>query len=181
MSETLSVATRKAITPVFMILDNETILPASPEEVWPTLLDYPTWQNYSEVRRISGVIGEVDEVVALIKKEKGFVFPPYYARTLKIDPPRRIVWRTFIDKGADPIDRSGIVDFRLYPCAEGSRFCTHLYYEYLVPHDTEEELVAFRASQEVNFRTLQAATRPKLLALIEARLGKPSASQPTAA
>jgi hypothetical protein len=167
--EILDPVSGRRIAPVYVLLDHEMLLDAPIADAWPHIVNYPSWQNYSSVERISGQQGCVGEVVALRKEEKGFAFPPYYARTLRIDAPTRIVWKTFLAQGAHEIDRFGIVDFRLIDLGERTRFCSHLVYEFLVPYRDECEVSAFQRQQEENFKALHAATRPKLQALIEKR------------
>ncbi|WP_137388110.1 hypothetical protein [Rhodoligotrophos defluvii] len=159
----------RAIAPVYLVIDNEMVLDGPIRDVWLHILNYPSWQNYAEVRHVSGTPGKEGEVVSLVKAEDGFVFPPYYARTIKLDPPNRVVWKTFIEKGTHEIDRFGIIDFRLHDLGERTRFCSHLYYEFLVPYRDEAELDAFRKQQEENFRVLQTATRPRLRELVSRR------------
>jgi hypothetical protein len=167
--DSVDAASGRKTAPVYMFWDSELVLNAPPQAIWPYLVNYPSWQSYSKVERIFGRAGEVGEVVKLIKEEKGFVFPAYYARTIKIEPGYRIVWKTFLEKGTTEIDRFGIVDFRLYEGkAEGeTRFVDHLMYEFLVPYEKESELDEFRKRQDENFHNLFAATRPKLKKLVE--------------
>jgi hypothetical protein len=155
------------IEPVYLFWETETILNAPVEKAWPHIVNYPSWQNFSIVKTISGSHGLEGEVVSLQKDEGGFVFPPYYARTIKVEPERRIVWKTFIEKGSREIDRFGIVDFRVFADTGGTRFVSNLVYEFLVPYRHERELEAFRKKQDENFKTLFASTRPKLKQLVE--------------
>jgi uncharacterized protein YndB with AHSA1/START domain len=158
------------IEPVYMFWDTELLIQAPAKDVWPHLVDYKSWQTYSLLERVSGKPGEVGEVMRMRKDEKGFVFPTYYARTIKIEPGHRIVWKTFMDKGATDVDRFGIVDFRLYEKPDGTTlFRDHLIYEFLVPYRDESELDAFREQQNKNMETLFSVTRPKLKKLVEKR------------
>jgi hypothetical protein len=156
----------KKIEPVHLFWEGEMPLDAPIDTAWKHLINYPAWQNYPEVRHISGPKGGEGEVVALQKKEEGFVFPPYFARTLLIDPPRRVVWKTTPDTGAE-IDFFGIIDFRLIERGGQTIFVYNNMYEWLVPYDDISELEPFKAKQYANFETLYASTRPKLKALVE--------------
>jgi hypothetical protein len=155
------------IEPVYLFWETETILNASVQQAWPHIVNYPSWQNFSIVKTISGVPGLEGEVVSLQKREGGFVFPPYYARTIKVEPERRIVWKTFIEKDSHEIDRFGIVDFRVFAETGATRFVSQLLYEFLVPYRHQSDLEAFRKQQDDNFKALFAATRPKLKQLVE--------------
>jgi hypothetical protein len=166
MNSDASARPRK-IEPVYLFWETETILNAPVKDVWPHIVNYPSWQGFSTVKTISGKPGQEGEVVSLQKDEKGFVFPPYYARTIKIELQRRIVWKTFIDKGSAEIDRFGIVDFKLFEGEGKTRFCSNLLYEFLVPYEHESEIATFRETQDENFKSLFASTRPKLIKLVE--------------
>ena len=71
--------------PVYVVREGEMILDASVKDVWPHVINYPSWQNYSIVQRISGAPGQEGEVVLLKKEEGKSASTPYYARTIKVD------------------------------------------------------------------------------------------------
>jgi uncharacterized protein YndB with AHSA1/START domain len=144
------------------------IIHAPIRQVWRHVLDYPAWQNFAVCRNVSGEPGKEGEVVMLRKEEKGFDFPTYYAITIKMDAPHRIMWKTWPEKGTQEVDFFGIVEFRLAEAADGTRFSCSLIYEFLVPHQSASELEEYRKQQDQNFRHLMAVTHPKLKKLAEA-------------
>jgi hypothetical protein len=159
--------TPKKIEPVHLFWNGEMPMDAPIDIAWKHLINYPSWQNYPTVRRISGPEGGEGELVALQKEEKGFEFPPYYARTLKLDPPNRVVWKTYPEPGTQEAEFFGIIDFRLVESGGKTIFVYNNMYEFLVPYDDECELAEFKCKQYANFDALFAATRPKLKALVE--------------
>jgi len=154
------------IAPVYLVWQGEMLLAAPIEEVWPHVLNYPSWQNYPRLQHVSGRPGEEGEVVLLMKEEKGFTFPPYYARTIKLEPPHRVIWKTY-PQVAQEINFFGIVDFTLAEAQDKTRFRYDMLYEFLVPHRTEDELKAFHTQQDENFQALFSVTLPKLRSLVE--------------
>jgi uncharacterized protein YndB with AHSA1/START domain len=155
----------RKIAPVYVILNNELTIDAPIEKVWRHMIDYSSWQNYSVREHVSGEPGQEGEVVLLKKEEKEYVSAPYFARTIKIDPGRRIVWKTY----RDTPDYFGIVDFRLYDSGGKTRFCTNNLYEFLVPYRHESELEAFRKERYALSEAVFAATHARLKALAEAK------------
>src|SRR5262245_35649011 len=91
------VAGRK-IAPVYLLWEEERLIQAAPQGVWSHVLTYPSWQNYPIMQHSTGTAGTEGEVVLLKKDDAGFEFPPYYARTIKLDPGSRIVWKTYPEK-----------------------------------------------------------------------------------
>lgn len=156
----------KKIGPVYLVRTGEMTIDASVNSTWPHVLNYPSWQNYPVVRHISGEAGEEGEVVLLKKDEAGFEFPSYYARTIKLDPGHRVIWKTYPEKAGE-VDFFGIVDFSLQEPPGKTRFCYDVLYEFLVPYRNESELDAFRKQQYDNFDALFAAVLPKLKKLAE--------------
>lgn len=155
------------VEPVYLVLGGELMIDAPVEQVWHHVLNYPSWQNYSSVEHISGEPGGEGEVVLLRKEEEGFTFPPYYARTIKLEPRRRSMWKTYPETRTQGNDFFGIVEFRLEESQGTTRFSYNTLYEFLVPHVEKSELDAFRERQRENFETLLAAIFPKLKALAE--------------
>src|SRR5688572_4451745 len=127
-------------TPVYLFWNGEMLLDAPVDKAWKHVLDYPSWQSYSSVEHVSGPPSQDGEVVRLRKDEKGFAFPPYYARTIKLDPPRRVVWKTYPESTGGQGDFFGIVEFQLHEAQGKTRFCYNTIYEFLVPHAEEAEL-----------------------------------------
>lgn len=138
----------RKIAPVYLVFTGEVLLNASKEVAWPQVINYPSWQNYSIVQNVSGTPGQEGEVVLLKKEELNF--PPYYARTIKLDPPNRVIWKVFLEPGS-AVDLFGIVEFNLHEVQGKTRFCYNLLYEFLVPHSNESELHAFREQQYQEF------------------------------
>lgn len=153
--------------PVYIVASSETPIDATIAQTWPFLVDYPSWQNYTTVETIEGTPGEAGEVVRLKKEDGGFVFPTYYARTILVEPERKIIWKTFLDEDTPEIQRFGIVEFRLFERDGQTIFWSNLIYEFTVPYETDQDLRDFEAMQNENFRTLQATTRPRLKKLVE--------------
>jgi hypothetical protein len=153
----------RKIAPVYVILERETLINAPVSTVWRHAINYPSWQNYSIVKHISGVPGQEGEVTLLKKDELSSPTTAYYARTLKIEPERRIVWKTFRDN----VDYFGIVDFRFYDEGGKTRFCNNSLYEHNIPYQDESEIEAFRAQAYANMEQLLASILPKLKKLAE--------------
>ena len=154
-----------AISPVYYLHEGELILDASVEEAWPHVINYPSWQNYSIVRHVSGAPGAEGEVVLLKKEEVGDC-PPYYARTITVDPPRRIIWKTFPPEGSDYF---GIVDFRLSDAQGKTRFTFSMLYEFVRAFQSDSEVAEFRRQQDAGVEAMLASVLPKLKSRIENR------------
>lgn len=152
--------------PVYLVRSGEMMIDASVASTWVHVVNYPSWQNYPIVQHISGARGQAGEVVLLKKDEAGFEFPPYYARTITIEPQRRLMWKTY-PQTRQPIDFFGIVDFQVQPAGEGTRFTYDVLYEFLVPYEDERELETFRQAQYDNFEPLFGSVLPKLKKLAE--------------
>lgn len=156
----------RKVAPVYLVWDGELMLDAPVSAAWPHVINYPSWQNYSTVQHVSGPRGGDGEVVLLFKEEHGFKFPPYYAITIKLEPERRVIWKIYPEKGTQEIDFFGIVQFRVFPVGDRTRFCYDTVYEFQVPHQDEAELAAFYQEQHKNFGALFAAVLPKLQQLV---------------
>ncbi len=161
-----AVAASPIVAPVDLLWEGSLMLDALRDEAWRHVLNYPSWQGYSEVTHLSGPPGGEGEVVRLAKDEEGFTFPPYFARTIKIDPPIRVMWKTYPEEGTVP-DFLGVVEFTLEAVGAQTRFGFMSLYEFRVPHNEEAELDEFREEQEENFGTLFASTFEKLKNLVE--------------
>lgn len=153
--------------PVYIVRSGEMEIEATAAETWPFVVDYPSWQNYSTVETIEGTPGRAGEVVRLTKDEPGFVFPTYFARTILVEPERKILWKTYLDPDSGEIPRFGIVEFRLSERDGKTVFWSNLIYEFTVPYETEDDLRRFEEEQNENFRVLQTSTHPKLKRLVE--------------
>jgi hypothetical protein len=157
------------ITPFYLVRKGEMIIDSPVKATWPHVINYPSWQNFPTIKRISGEPGLEGEVVLLRKEEEGFSFPAYFARTIKLEPERRVIWKTYPEQQAPEVEFFGIVEFRLVPIETQTRFCFDFLYEFLVPHRGETELAMFQKRQQDNFTALFAATFPKLKSLVEKR------------
>jgi hypothetical protein len=159
----------RKVAPVYVLWNGETTLDSSIENAWPHVIDYASWQNYSIVEHVSGERGQEGQVMRLKKDELGPAFPPYYARTIKLDPQRRIVWKVYPETPGQALDYFGIVDFKLYEASGKVRFRYDMVYEYLLPYQDEAELSAFRRMKYENLEKLLAAVLPKLKTLVEGK------------
>jgi hypothetical protein len=156
-------ADARKIAPVYVVIERETLIDAPVRTVWRHAINYPTWQNYSIVKHISGTPGHEGEVTLLKKEELASPTTAYFARTIKIEPERRIVWKTFREN----VNYFGIVDFRFYDVDGKTRFCNNSLYEHNVPYTEEHELEAFRAQAYANMAELLGLILPKLKKLAE--------------
>lgn len=154
---------RKA--PVYVLMDGEMLLDAPLNECWRCVLDYPSWQSYSTVRHVSGEPGGEGEVVMLRREEPGVAHSPYYAKTINLDPPCRVVWKTY---PAQPTNDEffGIVDFRLSEQAARVCFRYSVLFEFTVPYRDECELRARRDERRADLEALFAAILPALRELV---------------
>jgi len=157
----------KAPTPIYQVWDGELLIDAPVQTVWRHMLDYPSWQHYPVVKHLSGEPGAEGELVLLKKVEEGFEFPAYYAYTIKIDPPKRIIWKVYLEKGAEPYEFFGIVEFAADAAGHQTRFSYHLLYEFLLPTDDPTEIERFRTQQHENFTALVTQIFPGLKKLSE--------------
>src|SRR5215211_7634217 len=104
----------RRIAPVYVVCSAETMIDAPIGEAWRYAINYASWQNFPLIQHVSGELGQEGEVVLLSKEEKGFKsFPPYYARTVKLDPGRRVIWKTYPEERTEDNDFFGFVEFRL--------------------------------------------------------------------
>lgn len=155
------------IAPVYVVVKGETIIDAPVKRVWRHLINYPSWQNYTTREHISGKPGEEGEVVLLKKEEATYSSPPYYARTVKIDPEQRIMWKTFRDKAPGDEGYFGFIDFTLHADGDRTIFRSNNIYEYLVAYTDERELEEFRNKRIEISASVSSVTRAKLKKLIE--------------
>lgn len=155
------------ITPAYLVWNGETLLDAPIERAWPHVINYTAWQHYPVAEHISGVPGQEGEVVLLRKDEAGFSFPPYFARTIKLDPPRRVIWKTYPQQDTEGPAFFGIVDFKLSDVDGRTRFRYDFLYEFLLPGADERELEAFRATSYENTEKMFASILPKLKELVK--------------
>lgn len=152
--------------PVYLFWNGAVEIDAPPSRVWPHILAYPTWQEFSIVERLAGAPGEESEVVLLKKIEAGFDFPPYYARTIKVEPERRFIWKTYAHESSD-MGFFGIVDFWLTPAGSGTLFNYSILYEFALQGASEAELADFKASQFEASQAVFDSIFPKLKRLSE--------------
>ena len=164
---TLDSSRPSKVAPVYIVADGDMLLAASVERVWPFIVNYPSWQGYSIVQHISGPADEEGELVLLRKDEEGFEFPPYYARTVKKEPRKRIIWKTYPEKARPGEEFFGIVDFKVEDENGKTRFRFDVLYEFNVPYEHEQDLQRFRDAQKANFNALFSSVFPKLRRLVE--------------
>ena len=149
--------------PVYIFCEGEAVLDAPVKTAWPCLIDYPSWQNYTRIESISGEPGQEGEVVLLDKDDGEGEDPssPYYARTIKLEPEQRIVWKTFpYDEETE--DYFGIVDFRVEEVDGKTHYSYALTYEFVVPYEGEEKLAAFQDHEQVAFDQYTSHVLPDL-------------------
>ncbi len=157
----------RSVAPVYLVWSGEMMIEAPVKRVWPYVQNYPSWQEYSLVKHIAGPVGGEGELVLLKKEESGLEFPPYYARTIKLDPDSRVIWKVWLEKGVHEMDFFGIVEFRVDETQGRTRFWYNCIYEFEVPYRHESELDEFRRQTVVSFDAVFAVTFPKLKALAE--------------
>jgi hypothetical protein len=160
----------RRIAPVYIVMSGEIMLDAPIDKVWPHLINYTSWQNYTVSERVAGVAGEEGEVVLLRKEEQGYVSPLFHARTIRIDPGRRIIWKTYRGKAGDDEGYFAFVDFILEEVGDKTRFRSTNTAEMLVAYRDESELTAFRKQREETAATVFASTRAKLKKLVESSM-----------
>jgi hypothetical protein len=156
-------------TPAYVFLNGSFIIDRPVAAVWPLLLEYTSWQQYSSVERVSGEVGKVREVVLLKKEEPGLeTFPQYFARTLLIEPGERVVWKTWPAHaaGGGP-DFWGLVDFRVADEAGQTRFSYAVCYEFALHDKDERTLLEFEAETTAGFEEMMRSVFPKLKRLAE--------------
>lgn len=162
-----------AETLVYLVWNGELLIDAPTSVIWPHVLNYPQWQHFSITNRVAGRPNEEGEIVLLKKIEAGFDFPPYHARTIKIEPERRIIWKTYPEH---PDDRSffGIVDFVLTPQGHQTRFNYNLLYEFVRQGETEEEVASFKEQQRKSSQDVFDVIFPRLKRLSEEQVTRNS-------
>lgn len=158
-----------SVTPVYVILTGELQLDAPVEKAWPHVVNYPSWQSYLSIEHISGTSGEEGELVLLRTGEAGFSFPPYYARTIKVEPERRLIWKTYAQSAGGEMEFFGIVDLKLQAENDKTRLRYDTLYEFQVPNQSQRELEAFREKQYRDFETVFASVFLRLKTLVQAK------------
>lgn len=154
--------TERKMAPVYVVWEGELILDAPIDQAWRHVIDYPSWQSYSTVRHVSGELGQEGEVVLLQNEDKGLKFLPYYARTIKLDPGRRVIWKIYPQEGTQGVGFFGFCEFRTDEMQGKTRFGYSLIYEFQVPYRDESELDAFRRKEYENFEALFSTILPRL-------------------
>ena len=150
---------------VYLLWNGELNIEAPPGAVWPHVLNYPEWQAFSIAQHVEGERHQEGEVVLLKKIEAGFDFPPYYARTIKVDPERRIIWKTYGHESSE-MEFFGIVEFVLKETSRGTRFNYNILYEFVM-EGSKEEVEEFRQQQFASSQAVFDSIFPKLKALAE--------------
>jgi hypothetical protein len=168
---------RQRMVPLHVVFEGEMTIDAPVRYVWRRAIDYPSWQNYSLNQHVSGPPGGEGEVVMLQKDENVVAAPtPFYARTIKIYPERRIIWKTYRDN----VDYFGIVEFRMYEVEGRTRFFNNALYEWWLPAEQERELQAIGKERLAVTEALFSTVYPRLKQLAESDArncgAKPAAS-----
>jgi Polyketide cyclase / dehydrase and lipid transport len=163
LSEAPSSNAARKHEPVYLVRNTEITFDAPPEQAWPHVVDYSSWQDYPSVRHISGEQGQEGELVLM---EKAGVAAPYYTKTIKLDPGRRIVWKCYPETPTEDNDYFGFVDFRVSGVEGGSCFRSEAIFEFMVPYDDESELDAFREQLSIGEEKLLVSLQ-RLKALVE--------------
>jgi hypothetical protein len=163
----------RRVSPVDLFLSGQFKLDASAAQAWPVVLDYTAWQTYPIAENVSGQPGELGEVVRLRKVAESFETPPYFARTVALEPGRRIVWKVYPEKSGKEevflgaVGFSGYVDFQVSEAGEDSAlFSYNAIYEYLVSHEEDSELSGFRAKSSAEIEVMYDAMWDRLRELV---------------
>lgn len=157
------------IAPVYMVFTGELVLDAPAHTAWPHVINYPAWQNYAIVQHIAGERGQEGEVMLLKKDEKGVTTPPYFARTIKLDPGRRIIWKVYPEQRTPQNDFFGFVDFQLAEVNGKTHFHHNSIHEFQLRYRHASELDEFRQRRRETTDTLFATIFAKLRKLVEER------------
>jgi len=140
-------------------------------DAWPVVFDYPSWQAYVERTLVAGRAGEEGEVFLIGKAEDEFAGQRKYCRTIKLDPPRQVIWKVYTEPGGGDWDYqwSAYVEYRLSEAAGGTktRFQFQAIKEFFIPYSDESELAAakdheYKVQKEIerlNFERLAALLR----------------------
>jgi hypothetical protein len=156
--------------PVYVVWSGEVALSCSIAEAWSLVLDYPSWQGYSRVERLSGGAGEEGELVLLERAgPDAALYPPYLARTIFLEPRSKIIWKTQPRVPDPSLNFTGFVEFRLYEAGVGTQLWYNLLYEFVASLSSDADRRAFRERQYQNFDQLFRHMLPKLQALAAAR------------
>jgi|HubBroStandDraft_4_1064222.scaffolds.fasta_scaffold01302_6 hypothetical protein len=156
--------------PVYLMFEGEFLLNAPTQQAWAHVIDYPSWQNYTLVEHVSGPRGGEGEVVRLIKEEAGFSFPPFCARTVKLEPDSRVIWKVYFDKRpVEYRDFFGLAEFKISATEDLSktRFAYRLFYEFVIQFQRDAELEKFRSDQEQGLNAEFASIWAKLRDVVE--------------
>jgi hypothetical protein len=152
--ETTSVANAPDTAPVYVVVDGDLLLDCTAEQAWPLILDYTKWQNYTIAEPVSGIRGAEGEVVLLKKEETGMTFPTYYARTILLEPGRRVIWKTYPEHPGPGNSYFGFVDFSVSAAGAGARFRYQFLYELQVQFERPDELAAYRETLVANTKAM---------------------------
>lgn len=149
-------------------------LDAPAAEVWPVVLDYTAWQDFRAAENVSGKSGEPGEVVRLLKVTDDFETPPYLARTIVLEPGRRIVWKVYPEKSGagdeflGAVGFSGYVDFQVRENGPSAvLFAYNAVYESLVEYEQDSELKEFETKTYKEFGAMFDTMWVRLRNLIE--------------
>jgi hypothetical protein len=134
------------------------------------VIDYPSWQGYTSVEHVSGPVGGEGEIVLIEKVESELVWQPKYCRTLKLDPPRQVVWKIYpgrLGDGGWELDFSGTVEYRFEEVGPSETLVDfQVIKEFVVPVDDAAELDEVRAREYRLQADVMAANHPRLVAVL---------------
>jgi hypothetical protein len=126
---------------------------------WKILLDYRAWNPHfhgvdvTPIRGTPGTEGELVVIKDAVSYVEGEPPPEFYAETVKVQPPHRVVWCVFSKAG--PAFRN-FVDFGLTETNDGVKFNVGYYEQVQL---TPDKLSAHRAASDEVYAKLVAAFR----------------------
>jgi hypothetical protein len=140
------------------------------DEVWPIAVDYPSWQAYVDRELVAGRAGEEGEVFLIGKNDDELAGQRKYCRTLKLDPPRQVIWRIYSEPGGGDweYEFTGTVEYRLTEADGGNktRFVIQVIKEFVVPFEDETELVGVQKREYELQKAVEHANLARLLAML---------------
>nr|WP_198148546.1 SRPBCC family protein [Sphingomonas sp. Y57] len=165
----IEVTSGMTTVPVHILVEGSRRFACPAAAAWRHVLNYTSWQNYSISEPVAGVPGTEGEVVLLRKDEEGVTFPPYFARTIHLDPGKRVIWKTYPRDPEPGNDYFGFVDFAVAAEGEATRFSYRFLYELIVPAAPEAELARYKTDLIAATESVNETIFTKLQRLVEAR------------
>jgi hypothetical protein len=157
---------------VDLVSYRELLLDAPINDAWRRAIDYPSWQGYTNLEHVSGPAGQEGEVCLISKPEGVLVWQPKYIRTVKLDPPRQVIWKIYSPMKGSKWDYefTATVEYRLTQKeAHKTQLAIQVIKEYLVPYAHDSELDEVRRREyalqheyeDWSFRNLEALLAPR--------------------